>query len=140
MDKKRSVGLTVIGAFDFIIGGCFFYGCINGAISEIRYNISATYPNPLFGILIWLCILLLIALVFFSAGLLIFKNNLKLRLFNLKVAVLGAIVTGLSALSILFVPVHHKEKHIELFWTCWFLYFLWVVIYLTRPKVKEQFK
>ena len=144
MEKKRSIGITIVGVIQIIFG-------IQGTFSLLRALLSFQITGIIFGIwgpfLIWLGIGMLnlksfarkanlfmapvfslvpltfiVASVFNSLGYLV-KNNIKVGLWTVGQG-WGVSSIGSGIIFILIVLAINF---------CW-------VYFLTRPKVKEQFK
>jgi len=138
MEKKRSVGVTVIGVVDLLFGTLLLIWGIGSALVMF-------FDRAYIGILS--CIpLLIISLGFIQAGRLIYKLNVKAIKRNIFISIIGILFvlifvfamrnwTDGSLLEIIFNSGLYSLVILILF-----VYFVWSIVYLTRPKVKEQFR
>jgi len=129
MEKKRSIGVTIIGILS-ILGGVVGIGLNAGKLSE--------YPHyPIFHIIIS-------GLAFGMFSIFTGIGLLRLKEWARKAEIILCILGALLYFSLMVVLSHGsiEDAFLAFFQRSWFktIIAIIIIIYLTRPKVKEQFK
>lgn len=141
MENKRSVGVTIASGVNLVIGLLWFKEFILLVIGILKepFPRGETWRLGLgIGLLVVTCTF---SLCFIRLGILTYKLIPRARLYNIQVAVLGITVCGFFVLvGNLLIASSRIPLETYIYWILWTVYFIWLLIYFTRPKVKEQFK
>lgn len=136
--KKRMVGITIITFVDLLLGFGLF-------IASFRF----LFPFQIFlahfaGFLFAIIFLLSIAFLFIWTGLLTLRLETEGRKINFRLSIFGILATPSCYMMQLYIINEQKLRPLSIYskmiFLAFLLYFIWSLIYSTRPKVKAQFK
>ncbi len=125
MEEKKLFGLKVISAIDLIMALCVFEVAVE-RITSVIVEKDPSEPFIIFDIVLGVA---LVILAFFPK-----KLNAKWRK--------GNIIASSFAIyySLVLLWGYSPFPFAAFLYIGLFIFFIWSVIYLNRPKVKEQFK
>jgi len=142
MEKKRSVGITIVGTikiFISILFLLFFIFVVLVSSSLTDSSIKQPLFNSLFEVIIFVCVVIF-GLVYLINSVFIFKLNKFSRRISIFLDVI--MIMLIAFLSFIEPPGYFKKPDLltfiisSLLWT----FFIYFIFYLTRPKVKELFR